>query len=99
MSSPELGDDFHDTIIRGSRNSVIMEMSASVADRVKLCRRLSYGHASPEWALRAADEHLHIAEAIAQADPALAERRLRQHIASWAQFLRTHTAGDVRPRP
>lgn len=97
MSSAEtsaLGYDFHDAIIRGSRNSVIIEMSVAIADRVELCRRYSYGRATPQWSRRAAEEHIMIAQAIGQSDPELAERRMREHIRAWADFLRTHMAGD-----
>jgi DNA-binding GntR family transcriptional regulator len=93
-SVAKLGNDFHDTIIRGSRNSVIIELSAVIADRVELCRRMCYGQASRPLALRAAEEHLKIAEAIDQGDPEVAERRMREHIAWWAQFLRTNMVGD-----
>jgi DNA-binding GntR family transcriptional regulator len=93
-SVAKLGNEFHDTIIRGSRNSVIIELSAVIADRVELCRRMCYGQASRPLALRAAEEHLKIAEAIDQADPEVAERRMREHIAWWAQFLRTNMVGD-----
>jgi DNA-binding GntR family transcriptional regulator len=90
----KLGHDFHDAIIRGSRNSVIIEMSASITDRVELCRRLSYGQASRPHAQRAAEEHLGIAGAIERGEPDVAERLMREHIASWAQFLKSHMAGD-----
>lgn len=89
-----LGDRFHDSVIQGCRNSVIIEMSASIADRVKICRRLSYGRASGERALAAAREHLGIADAIRAGDAELAERRMREHIATWATVLRAHMAGD-----
>jgi DNA-binding GntR family transcriptional regulator len=93
-----LGTEFHETVIGASRNSVIIEMSGSISDRVKVCRRLAYGEASPAWALRAAEEHFRIITAIEQHDPELAERNMREHISTWAQFLRNRIAGDS-PRP
>jgi DNA-binding GntR family transcriptional regulator len=93
-----LGNEFHQAIIEGSRNTVIIELCRQISDRVELCRRLSYVRAPREMALHAAEEHLGIADAIDQADPELAERRMREHIATWANFLKSHMTGDG-PRP
>jgi DNA-binding GntR family transcriptional regulator len=93
-----LGNEFHQVIIEGSRNTVIIELCRQISDRVELCRRLSYVRATREMGVRAAHEHVGIAEAIHQADPELAERRMREHIATWARFLKSHMTGDG-PRP
>lgn len=92
-----LGDDFHEAIAQGSRNATIIELLASIHDRVRLCRRLTYGHASPIWARRAAEEHLAIATAIGRGDPDGAEHAMRTHVSTWAGFLRSHLAGDTPP--
>ncbi|SDT49133.1 GntR family transcriptional regulator [Jiangella sp. DSM 45060] len=92
-----LGNDFHDAIARGSRNATVIELMATIHDRVRLCRRLTYGHASPAWARRAAEEHLAIAAAIGRGDPDGAEHAMRTHVATWAGFLRSHLAGDSPP--
>jgi DNA-binding GntR family transcriptional regulator len=97
-SATALGNEFHRVIIEGSRNTVIIELCRQISDRVELCRRMSYVQAPREMALHAAEEHLAIAEAIDQSDPELAERRMRDHIATWANFLRSHMTGDG-PRP
>jgi DNA-binding GntR family transcriptional regulator len=89
-----LGNEFHQVIIEGSRNTVIVELCRQISDRVELCRRVSYVRAPRQMALRAAQEHLGIAEAINQADAELAERRMREHIATWAHFLKSHMTGD-----
>lgn len=89
-----LGNDFHEAIAQGSRNATVIELLATIHDRVRLCRRLTYGHASPSWARRAAEEHLTIAQAISRGDADGAEHAMRTHVATWAGFLRTHLAGD-----
>ncbi|WP_256438409.1 GntR family transcriptional regulator [Pseudonocardia sp. H11422] len=89
-----LGGEFHDTVIQGSRNSVIIEMSAGIADRVTICKRLAYGGAPHDQAVLAGREHLAIAEAIDAGDADLAERRMRQHIATWSDFLYVNMSGD-----
>ncbi|MBK1787396.1 GntR family transcriptional regulator [Prauserella cavernicola] len=93
----ELGNDFHDAIARGSRNATVIELLATIHDRVRLCRRLAYGHASPAWSRRAAEEHLAIATAISRGDADLAEDTMRKHVSTWAGFLRSRLAGDVPP--
>ncbi|GAA4425719.1 GntR family transcriptional regulator [Georgenia halophila] len=94
----ELGNDFHDAVIKGSRNATVIELTSTIHDRVRLCRRLTYGHASPSGARRAAEEHLTIARAISRGDPGGAEHAMRTHVSSWARFLRSHLAGDS-PQP
>jgi DNA-binding GntR family transcriptional regulator len=89
-----LGSEFHDHVVQASRNSVVIEMCGLISDRVKVCKRLAYGQASPSWSLRAAEEHLRVIQAIEQQDPELAEKTMREHIAIWAQFLRNRVAGD-----
>jgi DNA-binding GntR family transcriptional regulator len=93
-----LGNEFHDAIAKASRNATVIELLATINDRVLLCRRLAYGHASPAWARRAADEHLAIADAITRGEPDLAEHTMRAHVSTWAGFLQRHLAGDS-PRP
>ncbi|TCP49946.1 DNA-binding GntR family transcriptional regulator [Tamaricihabitans halophyticus] len=94
----ELGNDFHNAIAKGSRNATVIELLSTIHDQVRLCRRLAYGHASPAWARKAAEEHLAIAAAISNGDPDLAERTMRAHVSTWAGFLRSRLAGDS-PRP
>lgn len=94
----ELGNAFHDAIAKGSRNATVIELLAMIHDRVLLCRRLAYGHASQEWHVRAASEHLAIADAISRRDPDRAERTMREHVSTWAGFLQTRLAGDS-PHP
>ena len=89
-----LGDEFHDSVIAGSRNSVIIEMSSGIADRVRICKRLAYGGAQHDEAVLAGKEHLAIAEAIDAGDADLAERRMREHIATWCDFLYVNMSGD-----
>lgn len=93
-----LGNAFHDAVTKGSRNATVIELSATIHDRVRLCRRLTYGHASPSWARRAAAEHLRIAKAISCGDADGAEDAMRTHVSTWTGFLRSHLAGDA-PTP
>lgn len=93
-----LGNEFHQVIIDGSRNTVIIDLCRQISDRVELCRRLSYVRATQEMARRAAEEHVGIARAIHEADPELAERRMREHITTWAHFLKSHMTGDGQRR-
>ncbi|MEU3270560.1 GntR family transcriptional regulator [Saccharomonospora sp. NPDC006951] len=97
-AAAELGNEFHEAIARGSRNAAVIELLATIHDRVRLCRRLAYGHASPAWSRRAAAEHLAIATAISDGDADLAERTMRDHVSTWARFLQSRLAGDS-PRP
>lgn len=89
-----LGNDFHDAVIHGSRNSVLIELAGAISDRVRICRRLSYRASSESESLHAAEEHLGIAEAIQTRSSAVAERLMREHIETWATVLRRHLAGD-----
>jgi DNA-binding GntR family transcriptional regulator len=95
VSISRLGDEFHSAVIYGSRNSMIIDISGSIADRVHLARRLSYGHADAASVGKATQEHLGIMEAICGGDPDLAERRMRSHISRWAQIVLEMMPGDV----
>lgn len=105
ISSPDvrvltrLGNEFHDAVIQGSRNSVLIEMAGTISDRVKICRRLSYSGSNDTESMHAAEEHLLIAEAIDSRSSADAERLMRDHVATWAAVLRRHMAGDHHPSP
>jgi DNA-binding GntR family transcriptional regulator len=97
-SISRLGDEFHRTFIRGSRNSMLIEANESIADLVHLARRLSYGHVEAERVDMATREHLEITEAIASGKPDLAERRVRKHISGWAAVVLETMSGDVNLR-
>ena len=58
LSISRLGDEFHSAVIHGSRNSMIIDISGSIADRVHLARRLSYGHVDAASVGKATQEHL-----------------------------------------
>jgi DNA-binding GntR family transcriptional regulator len=90
-----IGDDLHAAVLAASRNSVLVEMAATIADRVKIGRRLSYGETvAGSLHLEAAREHLNVAEAIDGGDPDAAEQAMRSHIAAWAGHLNTQILGD-----
>ena len=90
-----LGDDFHRTIIEGSRNSMIISYCESMADLVHLARHLSYGFVVDDAVQRVTQEHLEILDAIAEGKPDLAERRMRRHISTWRDVVLGHMDGDV----
>ena len=90
-----LGVMFHDTVLEGCGNPLICETSARIRDQVRLARRASYEHASPEWRRRGAEEHLHIAEAIAEGDSAEAERQMKAHIGAWSRHFRDQLPGQL----
>jgi DNA-binding GntR family transcriptional regulator len=92
-----LGHDFHEGVMRGSRNSALIELASAISDQVEICRRLSYRAADESESMQAAEEHLGIAEAIENQSAADAERLMREHIATWAAVLRRHMAGDHSP--
>lgn len=94
-----LGNDLHSKITDASRNSVIIEMSRSIANRVEICRRLSNRQVPRSLMLQGAQEHLRIIEALEAEDPDLAERTMREHIATWAGLLRQRLVGDFRAAP
>ena len=91
----QIGDELHDAVISASRNSVLVELAATIADRVKMGRRLSYrGSTDSALHIEAAREHLRITEAIVGADPDAAEQTMRSHIATWAARLNDQIFGD-----
>jgi DNA-binding GntR family transcriptional regulator len=95
----QIGDDLHDAVISASRNSVLVELAATIADRVKMGRRLSYrGSTDSSLHIEAAREHLRITEAIVSADPDAAEQVMRSHIANWAARLNDQVLGDYLER-
>ena len=95
----QIGDDLHDAVISASRNSVLVELAATIADRVKMGRRLSYrGSSDSSLHIEAASEHLRITEAIVSADPDAAEQVMRSHIATWAARLNDQILGDYPER-
>ena len=93
-----LGDEFHLTIIEGSRNSMIIDFCESMAELVNLARRLSYGLVSADAVGRVTREHLEILDAVSKAKPDLAERRMRRHISTWRGVVLKHMDGDVSNR-
>lgn len=90
-----LGDDFHNAIIEGSRNSMIINISESIRDLVHMARQISYGFLSDGSIEDVTRQHHEILEAIAEAKPDLAERRMRKHISTWRDAVLSHLGGDV----
>jgi DNA-binding GntR family transcriptional regulator len=82
------GVAFHDLVFEQCRNPLVGETAARIRDQVQLARRSSYDYSSDEWMRRGVEEHLHIAEAIADRDSAEAERLMKAHISAWSRHFR-----------
>jgi FCD domain-containing protein len=82
------GIAFHDLVFERCGNPLVGETAARIHDQVQLARRSSYEYASDDWTRRGVDEHLHIAEAIADRDSAEAERLMKAHISAWSRHFR-----------
>jgi DNA-binding GntR family transcriptional regulator len=82
------GIAFHDLVFERCGNPLVGETAARIRDQVELARRSSYDYSSDEWMRRGVEEHLHIAEAIANRDSAEAERQMKAHISAWSRHFR-----------
>ncbi len=88
-----LGSDFHDKITGGCGNPVIARMAVSIADQVRLSRRLYFPHTSSVQMLRFANQHIRIVAAIRDREPDLAEKLMREHIAETYDLFRVSLDG------
>lgn len=88
-----LGSDFHEKITSGCGNPVIARMAVSIADQVRLSRRLYFPHTSPDQLLGFANQHIRIVAAIRDRDPDLAEKLMREHIAETYDTFRDSLDG------
>lgn len=71
---------FHDLIVKGGNNPRLAKILADYADLLATLRRRDFPSAHPRTPF--ALEHVSIAEAIANGDPAAASSRMREHIRS-----------------
>lgn len=88
-----LGNKFHDAIIGACGNPVIARMVSSIADQVRLARRLYFPHTSKAQLMRVASQHIQLAEVISERDPDRAERMMRKHITDSYDLFRISPDG------
>lgn len=80
---------FHEAIICECQNPLLERVVADIRSQIHLSRKLSYRYASHTQILRGVKEHLAILRALRAGNGALAEQRMRAHIAAW-RALRIH---------
>jgi DNA-binding GntR family transcriptional regulator len=75
--------EFHEAIVKASKNTLIATMATNIRERIRLSREELYAHASLERVREGAAEHVEILEALNAKDGEAAERLMRRHIAGW----------------
>ncbi len=88
----EVNIEFHQTIIRLSRNKVLMELAENLFTHMRMIRRKTIGE--KDRADRSIRDHIHIIEALEARDIARAETLVRDHalglaahVAKYADYL------------
>jgi DNA-binding GntR family transcriptional regulator len=77
--------EFHQTIIRLSRNSVLMQLAENLFTHMRMIRRKTIGE--KDRADRSIRDHMHIIEALEARDTISAERLVRDHALGLAQHV------------
>ena len=88
----EVNIEFHQTIIRLSRNGVLMELAENLFTHMRMIRRKTIGE--KDRADRSIRDHIHIIEALEARDTERAEALVRdhalglaEHVAKYADYL------------
>jgi DNA-binding GntR family transcriptional regulator len=88
----EVNIEFHQTIIRMSRNSVLIHLAENLFTHMRMIRRKTIGE--KDRADRSIRDHMHIIEALEARDTNLAEKLVRdhalglaEHVAKYADYL------------
>jgi len=81
----EVNIEFHQTIIRLSRNSVLMDLAENLFTHMRMIRRKTIGE--KDRADRSIRDHLHIIEALEARDTVRAERLVRDHALGLADHV------------
>ncbi len=88
----EVNIEFHQTIIRMSRNSVLIELAANLFTHMRMIRRRTIGQ--QDRADRSISDHMNIIQALEARDTARAEELVRnhalglaEHVARYADYL------------
>lgn len=99
----DLGVDFHVEMFRAARNRLLIDTYMPIKLRYRLASAFAQTH-DREWIRRSVDEHLAILEAIEKRDPALAQRRMQEHLTHSFQcrlqiFTRLYQAPPISVAP
>ena len=84
----EVNIEFHQTIIRMSRNGVLISLAENLFTHMRMIRRKTIGE--QDRADRSIRDHLSIIEALEARDTERAEQLVRQHSLDLAEFVQAH---------
>src|ERR1700734_4450236 len=90
----EVNIEFHQTIIRMSRNRVLIDLAANLFAHMRMIRRKTIGER--DRADRSLSDHINIIQAIEARDTARAEELVRNHALGLADYVSRH--GDDSPQ-
>ena len=84
----EVNIEFHQTIIRMSRNRVLIDLAANLFAHMRMIRRKTIGE--QDRADRSIRDHMNIIQAIEARDTARAEELVRNHALGLADHVARH---------
>jgi len=84
----EVNIEFHQSIIRMSKNSVLISLAENLFTHMRMIRRKTIGE--EDRADRSIRDHMNIIEALEQRDTARAEELVRQHALGLADHVARH---------
>ena len=84
----EVNIEFHQTIIRMSRNRVLIDLAANLFAHMRMIRRKTIGE--EDRADRSIRDHMNIIEALEARDTVRAENLVRQHALGLAEHVARH---------
>jgi DNA-binding GntR family transcriptional regulator len=84
----EVNIEFHQTIIRMSRNRVLIDLAANLFAHMRMIRRKTIGER--DRADRSISDHMNIIQAIEARDTVRAENLVRQHALGLAEHVARH---------
>ena len=84
----EINIEFHQTIVRLSRNSVLTQLAENLFTHMRMIRRKTIGE--KDRADRSIRDHMHIIEALEARDTARAESLVRDHALGLAEHVATY---------
>jgi DNA-binding GntR family transcriptional regulator len=84
----EVNIEFHQTIIRMSRNRVLIDLAANLFAHMRMIRRKTI--AERDRAIRSISDHMSIIQALERRDTVRAENLVREHALGLAEHVRRH---------
>ena len=84
----EVNIEFHQSIIRMSKNSVLISLAENLFTHMRMIRRKTIGE--EDRADRSIHDHMNIIEALERRDTARAEELVRQHALGLADHVARH---------